>query len=57
MSILGLAELSDKEESLFMILEAFKASRLKLLLSKESLCKAGLSQLPKGESRVLALFL
>lgn len=57
MSILGFPKLSDKEKSLFEVLEAFKAPRLEFLLSKESPYKARLSQLPKDESQALALFL
>lgn len=55
--VFDFSKLSDEEESLFVILRAYKAPCLKLLLLEESLYKVGLSRLPKGEFQALILFL
>lgn len=46
---------NDGKESLFAILRAHKAPRLKLLLLEEALYTAGLNQLPEDEFRALVL--
>lgn len=50
--MLSASKLSTKEEVDFKVTRDFKVLDLEELLSEETLCTAGLNQLPKGESRI-----
>lgn len=55
--MLSAPRMSTEEEAHFEVLRNFKVLDLEQLLSKETLCSAGLNRLLKGEFKVLHLSL